>query len=103
MTVRTKLTLMYQILSLIDTGAKPNVINAAFIKPACSNGTKRQGTAVLRTSRKQSLSFMWTILLYIDIDELNGPARFGIFDILAVGLLLGTSFLNHYIQGFFSR
>lgn len=103
MTVGIQRAVMYQILSSMCTGVAPNLINAAFIKSLWTSLIKCQYKPKLQTANKQSFLVMRTVLLHVGVSELCIQAWFAIVDSLAVDLLLGTSFLDHYILESFSE
>lgn len=101
MTVGTDSTLMYPVVSFIDTGGAPNLIDAVFIKSQWNSRIERLDTPRVRASSEKSLPVRRTMLLQVRICVLCARVWFTILDNLAVGLLLGTSFIICYIRPIF--
>lgn len=62
---------------------------------------KKRQLPRLRTATKAPILLDGTILLFVKIGELRVRVWFGIVKNLAVDILLGTSFIDRYIQGIF--
>lgn len=61
----------------------------------------KQEVPHLCTATKEPILLDGTILLFVNIGELRMRVWFGIVEILAVDILLGTSFIERYIRGLF--
>lgn len=94
-------TVMYYMVSVVDIGAAPNLINATFIKPKSNDRRKRQDSPRLWTANKQSLPAPGRNLCRICIGQLYAGARFCIMDYLALNLLLANSPTGYYIPSVF--
>lgn len=63
---------------------------------------KRQNFLKLKSAIKQPFSSGGVILSPLQVSNLRIHVRLGFVDSLAVDLLLGASFIDKYVRGFFS-
>lgn len=82
-------------------GAGFKIIRLLMIPTNWAHRNKRDGLQTHRTAIKQALPFHGLIILRLRIGDLDTRVWFGIAPQIAVGILLGTAFIDPLILGVF--
>lgn len=87
--------------TVLDTGADPNLINLRFLPEAWRHRIQSANIGSLVMAARQRISVTGVIPLYIQLGDLHFTTCFSVIDKLATDVLLGTSFINRYIESVF--
>lgn len=87
----------------LDMSAGSDFVNRSFIHPTSASRFKFRGFLKSRTAGKLLIRIGDIILLHIQIGSLRKRVWFEVDKDLAVKLLLGLSFIDKYVKGFFPK
>lgn len=86
---------------LLDTGVDFNLTNASLAHKERTSRIKHMNLPRLHTATRKLIQRYETILLERRVGDLATRVCFGIISILAVSIILGTSFVDRSIRGIF--
>lgn len=86
---------------LLDTGAERNLSQTKFIHQDYMSRNKHKDLSKLLTATMEPVRLHETILLHLRIGDLTARVWSGIVPILAVDVLLGTSFIDLFVRSNF--
>lgn len=92
---------MHTFLCLLDTGSRRNLLNKSLISSEKNHCSCFEKMPKLRTATQQPLHMDGNKLLHVRFGALWIWVMLGTISNLAVGMFLGTSFIDYFIRGIF--
>lgn len=83
---------------LVNPGAGPSLVNEDFLPFALRKSMETIKSLLLGTANRKLLFVEGIMRLFVHMDDLRVHAWFGVVKILAVDVLLWTSFINFSIR-----
>lgn len=85
-------------LCLLDTGARPNIVNRSFIQMIWIDQTSPEENRCLCSASNNPLSVSGKIFLFVRTGDWHIKKWFLVADVLAVDILLGTAFIKRFFK-----
>ena len=92
-----------EVTAILDTGAGPNLASKELLERSWLPRIRPTTDPGLTAATRQRIHVDGKILLTVRLGDLTARVYFGIVERLAVPLLLGTSFIDRFIDGVFPR
>ena len=95
--------MMIPLVSVLDTGAGPNIINANVLPAVWRTSIKSTSVPPLVDAQSRPLRCLGVLPLIVRIGQFKARVHFVVVTNMAVDCILGTSFCDRHVHGIFPR